>query len=407
MEKTIFGQNIKKLRKKCGFTQTALAERLNVSDKAVSKWESGSGYPDIELLPALSEILGVSVDFLLKGNPRGIAIAGNILVDVLNSIDEYPKPSMLASVIATEKAVGGCVPNTIIDLAKLDRNLPLEAYGMVGNDENGRFVLSQMKNHGIDISNVKISDTLPTGFTNVMFDLSSRERTFFYTKGTNGSFDITDIDVDALDCEFFHIGYAFLLDALDAPDAQDGTKLAKLLRMVKERGIKTSLDAISSDRPDYAEKLKPALKYCDYTIMNEIESSFVSGLSPRKEDGSLHIDNIKKTLALFMACGVKEKAIIHCKEAGFLMNADGEFIVVPSLDVPKEYIKGNVGAGDAFAAGCLYGLYRGFDDKKLLEFASCASVANLSEADSVSGMKPKKEVEKIETMFPRRSLSYT
>lgn len=405
MEKMNFGNTIRKLRKKCGFTQTELADRLSISDKAVSKWESGSGYPDIALLPALSETLGVTIDYLLKGNARGIAIAGNILVDILNNVDEYPKPSMLATVLSSAKAVGGCVPNTIIDIAKIDRSIPLEAYGMVGNDENGSFVLSEMKKNGIDVSHVKVSGAMPTSFTNVMYDLKSHERTFFYTKGTNAGLDIDDIDVDSLDCEIFHVGYAFLLDRLDSEDGEDGTRLAKLLRMVSERGIKTSLDAVSSDRPDYREKLIPALKHCNYTIMNEIEACFVSGLSPYREDGSLHVENIKKTLEQFMAYGVKEKAIIHCKQAGFLMNSAGEFVTVPSLNIPRDYIKGNVGAGDAFAAGCLYGLYHGFDDEKLLRFASCASAANLSAPDSVSGMKSAAELEKIENMFDRRVIS--
>ena len=49
----------------------------------------------------------------------------------------------------------------------------------------------------------------------------------------------------------------------------------------------------------------------------------------------------------------------------------------------------SVGAGDAFCAGCLYGIYKGFDDKKILEFASGAACCNLSAVDSVSGMRDK------------------
>ena len=275
---------------------------------------------------------------------------------------------------------------------------------MVGDDENGSFVLSEMKRNGIDVGHVKVSDNMPTSFTNVMYDLKSHERTFFYNKGTNACLDIDDIDVAALDCEIFHVGYAFLLDRLDSEDPEDGTRLAKLLRKVSEKGIKTSLDAVSSDRPDYKEKLIPALKYCNYTVMNEIEACFVSGLAPYREDGSLHVENIKKTLEQFMAYGVKEKAIIHCKQAGFLMNAEGDFVTVPSLDIPVDYIRGNVGAGDAFAAGCLYGLYHGFDDEKLLRFASCASAANLSAPDSVSGMKDVAYIREIIDAFEKNQL---
>lgn len=61
------GGFICKLRKEKGLTQAALAEKLNISNRTVSKWENGDGFPDITILPELSEALGVSVDELLKG----------------------------------------------------------------------------------------------------------------------------------------------------------------------------------------------------------------------------------------------------------------------------------------------------------------------------------------------------
>ncbi|MBQ7380778.1 MAG: carbohydrate kinase family protein [Clostridia bacterium] len=335
---------------------------------------------------------------------RGITIAGNIIVDILNNISEYPKPSMLAPIHSSSKAVGGCVPNTIIDIAKIDPTLKLNAYGLIGDDDNGKLALSYMESAGVNVDNVKTAKGMGTGTTYVMFDMSTKERTFFCALGANAVYDVDDVDVDSLDCDIFHAGYAFLMDRLDEADAEDGTRFAKLLRKASERGIKTSLDAVSADRPDYAEKLIPALKHCSYTIMNESECCAVSGLAPYHEDGSLHIENIKKTLEMFMDYGVKEKAIIHCRDAGFMMTADREFIMVPSFEIPKDYIKGSVGAGDAFAAGCLYGLYQGYDNKRILEFASCASAANLSEADAVSGLRTKEELEKIEKMFKRKTL---
>ena len=145
MNMSNLGKNILKLRKKQGLTQAELARRLNISDKAVSKWENGGGYPEITLLPALSKIFGVSVDYLLKGNPRGIAVAGSITADIVNIIDRYPEKNMLANILSTVYAVGGCVPNTIINLARLEPELSLSAYGRVGEDEQGRYVLSCMR----------------------------------------------------------------------------------------------------------------------------------------------------------------------------------------------------------------------------------------------------------------------
>lgn len=65
-EKT--GELIRTLRNELKLTQKQLAERLNVSDKAVSKWESGHGCPDISILSELAGILGTDIAVLLSGN---------------------------------------------------------------------------------------------------------------------------------------------------------------------------------------------------------------------------------------------------------------------------------------------------------------------------------------------------
>lgn len=61
------GALIAQRRKALGLTQKQLAERLLVSDKAVSKWENGASYPEVTLLPPLAQILGLTVDELLAG----------------------------------------------------------------------------------------------------------------------------------------------------------------------------------------------------------------------------------------------------------------------------------------------------------------------------------------------------
>lgn len=61
------GKLIAELRKQQGLTQQQLADKLNLSNKTISKWESGSGSPDISNLPILADTLGISVDELLRG----------------------------------------------------------------------------------------------------------------------------------------------------------------------------------------------------------------------------------------------------------------------------------------------------------------------------------------------------
>jgi len=67
MEKKSIGQFIAALRKANGMTQQDVADRLNVSNKAISRWERDECAPDITLIPALAEMFGVTCDELLKG----------------------------------------------------------------------------------------------------------------------------------------------------------------------------------------------------------------------------------------------------------------------------------------------------------------------------------------------------
>jgi DNA-binding XRE family transcriptional regulator/desulfoferrodoxin (superoxide reductase-like protein) len=67
MNQYVTGAMIRRLREERKMTQLQLAERLHVSDKAISKWETGRGYPDISLIEPLSAALGVSVPELLSG----------------------------------------------------------------------------------------------------------------------------------------------------------------------------------------------------------------------------------------------------------------------------------------------------------------------------------------------------
>ena len=82
MDSYITGQTIKNLREKKGFTQLQLAQKIGVSDKAVSKWENAKGLPDITLIEPLAKALSVSVMELISGD---MVINKNISSNMLRS----------------------------------------------------------------------------------------------------------------------------------------------------------------------------------------------------------------------------------------------------------------------------------------------------------------------------------
>lgn len=75
------GKLIRTLRKEQGLTQRQLAAGMNISEQAVSKWERGLGFPDVSLLPELSEILGVNPETMLSGQMDTNDLVGGNMKD--------------------------------------------------------------------------------------------------------------------------------------------------------------------------------------------------------------------------------------------------------------------------------------------------------------------------------------
>lgn len=314
---------------------------------------------------------------------KGIVVAGNILLDKINQISVYPKCGQLTQIQSVDKAVGGCVPNVAIDLMRLDKTLNVYASGKVGKDADAEYVLSVLKENGVNVDQVKF-DQKATSFTDVM-SISGGERTFFTYAGASANFGSSDVDDELLSAEMFHLGYFLLLDKIDKGDGLE------LLKRAKKLGAKTSIDLVSENSDRYS-LVVPVLEYTDNIIVNEIEAQNISGI---------YVDIVKSAKAI-KAMGVKERVIIHCPDFSICVSNDG-YTKVNSLDLPNGFIKGATGAGDAFCAGSLYGIYNGWSDKEILEFASMVAVCNLSQADSISGVKSKEETIKFCSSFNRKA----
>ena len=91
MNKTTLGMMIASLRKENGMTQMELAEKMGVTDKAVSKWERDLSCPDVSTIPKLAELFGVSVDELMQVNTEArtnaeIKDSGNLINLILKAV---------------------------------------------------------------------------------------------------------------------------------------------------------------------------------------------------------------------------------------------------------------------------------------------------------------------------------
>ncbi|MBO5714041.1 MAG: helix-turn-helix domain-containing protein, partial [Clostridia bacterium] len=238
------GTSIARLRKKQGLTQSQLANMLCVSNKTVSKWERGVGYPEITQLLTLARVLGTTVDSLMMSERYGITVAGTLVYDRIKLINSYPEKSMQSIISSVSHGVGGGVPNVSIDLAKIDRSLKVSSLGRVGNDPNGRYLIDELRQNGVDVSGVKISQTTGTSFTDVMTDEQTGDRTFFHYRGTNAEFCPEDVDIFALECSMLHVAYILMLEVFDKEDSEYGTVMARFLKDLQSAGIKTSIDVV-------------------------------------------------------------------------------------------------------------------------------------------------------------------
>ena len=80
MNQYVTGAVIKELREKNQMTQAELAEKLCVSDKTISKWETAKGYPDVSLLEPIAKVFGVSITELISGNAvYNVNVSANML----------------------------------------------------------------------------------------------------------------------------------------------------------------------------------------------------------------------------------------------------------------------------------------------------------------------------------------
>lgn len=104
MDSTKIGAYIAGKRKGLGLSQQALADRLGVTNKAVSKWECGDGFPDITLLPALAGELRVTTDELLEGEDKApthqtVPAAGNSFSKAKNQFQTCAILSLLPAIL--------------------------------------------------------------------------------------------------------------------------------------------------------------------------------------------------------------------------------------------------------------------------------------------------------------------
>ncbi len=313
---------------------------------------------------------------------KGIVVAGSVLVDKINTISAYPKSGELTQIHEVSMAVGGCVPNVAIDLKKIDPSLPVWAVGRIGEDAEGKYLTRILEENGVNTRYLSVTPD-KTSFTEVM-SIPGGQRTFFCHAGASAKFGVGDIPWN-LKPALLHLGYFLLLQKID-----DGDGL-RILKQAKLGGIKTSIDMVSENSDRYSLIL-PCLPYTDYLIINELEAGKLTGM-----DSSDLVGMGERLLDM----GVREMVILHMPEKSVCCSREGH-TVYGSYILPEGYIQGTTGAGDAFCAGVLLGIYENLPQKDILSFATSCAMISLSKPDATSGLRSKTEIINHCKGYPRR-----
>ncbi|WP_286783912.1 carbohydrate kinase family protein [Leclercia sp. UBA1284] len=326
---------------------------------------------------------------------KGIIAAGNMLVDHVHQVVDWPERGWLAEITHSERATGGAPLNVLLTLAKMHTGLPLQAVGLIGEDNDGDYIMAMLDQYHVNRQRVERTSFAPTSMSQVMTDPSG-QRTFFHSPGANRLLDLPAFERLDDSLKIFHLGYLLLLDSLDMPDASFGTRGARLLAQMRDRGFKTSLDLVSrKGDPRYQPLVRPALCHVDYLVINELEAGEFSGLEMRDSQDTPDLANIAQAAARLLAAGVNERLVIHCPEGAWGQEPGQEGRWIPSWRLSQAEIIGSVGAGDAFCAGFLYGCHESRPLEESILLAHACARASLLAANAIDGAKTLPELQQF------------
>lgn len=301
-----------------------------------------------------------------------IVCFGLLVADcVTATVDKLPERGTLEIVDRVELHVGGCAANTAISLAKLGANVTL--LGGVGTDGLGDFILNTVRSSGVNTDGVRRFANIPTAATTVCVH-SDAERSFLHVPGANAIFLSSDTDWEAVSgATIFHIAGPQLMGALEAENG-----IAIIAQEAKRRGMVVTLDTVMNPRSLGWKAIKDALPFIDWFLPSHAEARALSG----EYDPELQTQ-------FFRSAGATNIAIKLGKSGCFVSPHTAQSFTVPAFPVkPVD----SLGAGDAWVAGFLLGIQRGWNTLKTAQFANAVGASAVQAYGATTGIHTEAEI---------------
>lgn len=302
-----------------------------------------------------------------------VLCAGIIVADhVCSPISHLPAAGELVMAERMLLTIGGCAANVAVDLGKMD--VRATVVGRVGEDVFGRVVCDMLREHGIDVSGIRVSEGTATSQT-LIVNVAGQDRRFIHTFGANARFCAEDIPAERLrGCKVLYLG-GYLLMPNVVPE-----KLAEVFAAARRAGAKTVLDVVTPGPADYLPRLKPLLPHVDVFLPNNHEAQLITG------EG-----DPTKQAEIFHRLGAAT-AVVTLGGEGAVLVGDGVRLRAGVYSVP--YVDAS-GGGDAFDAGYIYGLLRGLDAEECLRIASALGASCVRAIGTTPGVFTQPECEQF------------
>jgi sugar/nucleoside kinase (ribokinase family) len=315
---------------------------------------------------------------------QGFVTAGTWCVDYNKLISAWPAEDTATEVLAVDRQGGGSGHNMALDLKRLDLSLPVETMGVIGEDDDGRFLAPQCDAAGIKREQLQVVAGATTS-VDAFSVAGSGRRTHFFHQGAGALLCPDHFDFSRTNARVVHLGLPGAHKTMDAPWRGDANGWAVVLRNARAAGLQTNLELMTI-APDRLNKLAaPCLPHLDTLIVNDFEVGGAAGIETRVA-GTTDVASVKRAIQTVFERGAMRLVAVHFPEAAVVATRDGAFVALGSVAIPVREIIGANGAGDAFAAGLLYGLHEGWEIARSLTLAHCAAAASMRAISTTAGV---------------------